>query len=70
MGTETIESDQPTTPIKLNMLMGTCTVDRLTDNNPGAGGQGAGPNGDLRYCMTQANVAGDTEALVFLVKTF
>ncbi|MEP7343121.1 MAG: Ig domain-containing protein [Acidobacteriota bacterium] len=65
--TETIEGDQPDTPVKFAMLMGACTVDRLTDNNPGAGGEGAGANGDLRYCMTQANAAGGSNSINFTV---
>jgi predicted outer membrane repeat protein len=35
-------------------LLSVCTVDRLTDNNPGGGGQGSGGMGDLRYCISQA----------------
>jgi hypothetical protein len=31
------------------------TVNALTDNNPGGGGQGTGLTGDLRYCITQSN---------------
>jgi hypothetical protein len=65
--TENIEGDQPKTPSIMNMLMGACTVDRLTDNNPGAGGEGAGANGDLRYCMTQANAAGGGNTINFTV---
>lgn len=53
--------------IKMNMAMAVCTVDRLTDNNPGGAGEGAGANGDLRYCMTQANTNGGNNTIGFVV---
>jgi hypothetical protein len=37
----------------------TYVVDRVTDNNPGGGGQGTGLAGDLRYAITQAQ-SGDS----------
>lgn len=53
---------------ELNLaMMAGFTVDRLTDNNPGAGGEGAGTNGDLRYCMTQANAGGGSNTINFNV---
>ncbi len=33
-------------------LMSVCTVDRLTDTNPGGGGQGSNGMGDLRWCIS------------------
>jgi hypothetical protein len=35
-------------------LLSVCTVDRLTDNNSGGGGEGSDLAGDLRYCITNA----------------
>jgi len=49
------------------MMGGSCTVDRLTDNNPGGGGEGAGFTGDLRFCMTQANTLGGSNTIDFSV---
>lgn len=51
----------------LSAMMATCTVDRLTDNNPAGGGEGAGAVGDLRYCMAQANSAGGSNTIEFSV---
>lgn len=63
-----IERDSPQTAKELNMaMMAGCTVDRLTDNNPGGGGEGAGTIGDLRYCMAQANIAGGSNTINFSV---
>jgi hypothetical protein len=41
-------------------LLSTCTVDRLTDNNPNSGGEGSGTSGDLRWCVTESLVRADT----------
>ena len=41
-------------PLESRTLLSTCTVDRLTDNNPAGGGEGGSGTGDLRYCITQA----------------
>jgi hypothetical protein len=42
------------------------TVTSLTDTNPGGGGNGAATSGDLRYCITQANLnGGSTNDIVF-----
>ena len=49
----------------LSAITATCTVDRLTDNNPAGGGEGAGAVGDLRYCMAQANAAGGGNTIEF-----
>jgi hypothetical protein len=43
-------------------LLSGFTVDRLTDNDPAGGGEGAALAGDLRYCLTQA---GDGDAIAF-----
>lgn len=69
VGTEgKVESDFPQTASLLNeAMMSEFTVDRLTDNNPGGGGEGAGAIGDLRYCMTQANAGGGSNTINFNV---
>lgn len=41
-------------PLESRTLLSVCTVDRLSDNNPAAGGEGGNGTGDLRYCITQA----------------
>ncbi len=41
-------------------LLSTCTVDRLTDNNPGGGGEGSNGMGDLRWCITDSLFREDT----------
>jgi hypothetical protein len=41
-------------------LLSTCTVDRLTDNNPNSGGEGSGTSGDLRWCLTESLFRADT----------
>jgi hypothetical protein len=35
-------------------LLSVCAVDRLTDNNPGGGGDGGNGMGDLRYCAVDS----------------
>jgi hypothetical protein len=52
---------------QLLMMAGNFLVDRLTDNNPGGGGEGTGFVGDLRYCMTQANALGGANTIDFSV---
>lgn len=64
---DSVESDQVKKTVKLNMMMGVCTVDRLTDNAPAGSGEGAGANGDLRYCMAKANMAGGSNTIEFSV---
>jgi hypothetical protein len=39
-------------------LPSTCTVDRLTDNNPTGGGEGNDGMGDLRWCARRAVFGG------------
>ncbi len=41
-------------------LPSVCTVDRLTDNNPGGGGDGGNGMGDLRWCVTESLFRADT----------
>jgi hypothetical protein len=41
-------------------LPSTCTVDRLTDNNPGSGGEGGNGAGDLRWCVIESTFQADT----------
>jgi len=41
--------------LEVRDLLSTFLVDRLTDANPPAGGEGSGLAGDLRYCINQAN---------------
>jgi hypothetical protein len=70
-------ADQPAQPwakvqaqAKTKLLMmaaGSFMVDRLTDNNPGGGGEGAGFVGDLRYCLTQSNALGGSNTIDFNV---
>jgi hypothetical protein len=48
-------------------LLSTYLVDRLTDANPGGGGQGSGLAGDLRYAITQANTAPGDDTIAFSV---
>jgi len=62
-----IEGEPSRTTPKLNLLNTPCTVNKLTDNNPSGGGEGAGANGDLRYCMTQANTNGGGNTINFVV---
>jgi hypothetical protein len=38
----------------------TCTVDRLTDNNPSGGGEGTDGMGDLRWCAIESLFRADT----------
>src|SRR5262249_17353975 len=45
--------------LEARTLLSTYLVDRLTDANPFAGGQGSGLAGDLRYAIAQAT-DGDT----------
>ena len=63
-----VEGDAPHIAGGMNLaMMATFTVDRLTDNNPAGGGEGAGTIGDLRYCMTQANAGGGSNTINFTV---
>lgn len=63
----TAETPTETNPNANLLASANFLVDRLTDNNPGGGGEGAGFVGDLRFCLTQANTLGGTNTIDFLV---
>jgi hypothetical protein len=61
-----VESDSPQIANGFAVaMMAAFTVDRVTDNNPAGGGEGTGTIGDLRYCMTQANIGGGSNTIDF-----
>ncbi|MBI1762219.1 MAG: putative Ig domain-containing protein [Acidobacteria bacterium] len=64
---ETTEEQKPANGLQNLMMAGSFLVDRLTDNNPGGGGEGAGFVGDLRFCLTQSNALGGNNTIDFSV---
>jgi hypothetical protein len=49
---------------RLVPAVNTYTVNTLTDTNPNGGGAGAGLTGDFRYCLNQAEAAGNAGSTV------
>lgn len=64
---ETTEEQKTGNGLQFLMMAGNFLVDRLTDNNPGGGGEGAGFVGDLRFCLTQSNALGGNNTIDFSV---